>query len=341
MEKTSRRQFILKAVGATALGFAVSRVLFANAPTAEIMTVSGPIDPATMGLALTHEHIMSIFGGPLAEIASYEEEKLFTTVIPYLKKLHTQGVNTLCDCTAAYFGRRPDLLKHIATETGLHILTNTGYYGAANDRYVPDHAQTESADQLAQRWLDEWENGIGETGIRPGFIKIGVDSGTLPPLDEKLVRAAARTHHNSGLTIASHTSGSIEAMQDQLRILEEEHVLPTAWIWVHAHNVQHPNDLLKAAEKGAWISLDGLSETTLDHHLTMVTHLKTHGYFKQILLSHDGNSFRYGDRPFKPYDALLTHFIPKLKEVGYTDPDIQQLTVENPRKAFTIRIRQT
>ena len=37
------------------------------------------------------------------------------------------GVQTICECTGAYFGRRVDLLRRISRETGMQILTNTGY----------------------------------------------------------------------------------------------------------------------------------------------------------------------------------------------------------------------
>jgi len=306
----------------------------------QIMTVTGSMSMGQMGFTLPHEHIMSLFGGPIAQHAQYDQEKLFGVVIPYLKKLKTLGLSTLCECTTAYFGRRADLLKTISQETGIHILTNTGYYGAANDRYVPNHAKTDTVDQLTQKWLSEWEDGIENTGIRPGFIKIGVDSGNLSATDAKLIRAAAQTHLHTGLVIAAHTSGSVEAALDQLNILKEENVHPSAWIWVHAHNVKDNEVLLRAAQAGAWIELDGIREDTIDQHLEQVAFLKKHGHINQVLLSHDGNSFRYGDRPFKPYESIFTHFVPRLKEAGYTSKEIIQLTIVNPRQAFVIDIRK-
>jgi predicted metal-dependent phosphotriesterase family hydrolase len=306
----------------------------------QVMTVTGSMSLGEMGFTLPHEHIMSLFGGPIAQHAEYDQKKLFDVVIPYLKKLKALGLSTLCECTTAYFGRRADLLKTISLETGIHILTNTGYYGAANDRYVPDHAKTTSVDQLTKQWLSEWEDGIENTGIRPGFIKIGVDNGKLSETDAKLIRAAAQTHLHSGLVIAAHTSGSIEAAFDQLQILKEENVHPSAWIWVHANNVKDNDALLRAAQKGACIELDGVREDTHDQHLAQIALLKKHGHINQVLLSHDGNSFRYGNRPFKPYEYILTHFVPHLKELGYTSKEIIQLTIANPRKAFGIAVRK-
>ena len=64
----------------------------------------------------------------------------------------------------------------------LHILSNTGYYGAANDKHLPAHAFDETAEQLAARWIRECERGIDGTGIKPAFMKIGVDQVPCRPL---------------------------------------------------------------------------------------------------------------------------------------------------------------
>ncbi|MBT4138008.1 MAG: phosphotriesterase [Candidatus Latescibacteria bacterium] len=334
----TRRTFIqnsLLTLGALATGPS----LYAQS-NPKVMTVTGLISSEKIGFTLPHEHVMSIFGGPIAQHAKYNEEELFGIVIPYLKKLKGMGLTTLCDCTTAYFGRRADLLKTISLETGVQILTNTGHYGAAKDKYVPEHAKIESVDQLTKRWISDWENGIDGTDIRPGFIKIGVDNGTLSPIDLKLVRAAAQTHLHSGLTIAAHTSGSTDAAFDQLQALKEEGVHASAWVWVHAHNVKENDALLYAAKAGAWIEFDGIKESSLDRHIELVNLMKKHGHLDQVLLSHDGNSFRYGDRPFKPYASIFTHFVPRLKEAGYTNKEIVQLTVINPRNAFAIQVRK-
>ena len=116
------------------------------------------------------------------------------------------------ECTPAYLGRDPVLLQRLSRAASLQILTNTGYYGAANDKFLPPHAFTESADQLAARWIREARDGIDGTGVRPAFMKIGVDAGPLSAVDEKLVRAAARTHRATGLPIYSHTGNGIAAL---------------------------------------------------------------------------------------------------------------------------------
>ncbi len=222
----------------------------------KILTVTGPILPAQLGTCLTHEHLMSTFGGESRYDPDYDEAALLTQVVPYLKRVKQLGVQSIFECTGAYFGRDVLLLQQLAQRSGVQMITNTGYYGAANDRYVPQHAYQENAEAIAQRWIAEFEQGIDGTDVRPGFIKIALDGGPVSAIDAKLVRAAALTHLATGLTIACHTGDNPEGAQTALAILAEEGVAPTAWIWTHANKVDDIEDLLPAGREGAWISLE-------------------------------------------------------------------------------------
>lgn len=309
-------------------------------PAGEIVTVTGPISASEAGIVLPHEHVMSLFGADLTERPAYDREALFDAVVPYLRRLRNLGCGTLADCTTAYFGRAPELLREISQLTGVRILTNTGYYAAAGDRYVPARAREASPESIAATWIDESRHGIGESGIRPGFIKTGVDDGPLSELDARMVRAAAMTHRETGLTIAVHTGANPDSAAKQLGILKEEGVSPQAWIWVHANAVADPSLLLPAAEAGAWIELDGVSEASAEEHLGLLNFLRERGFSKQVLLSHDGNSFRFGGRPPKPYDGLFTRFLPLLRERDFNEEEIRQLVSENPFRALIPSVRQ-
>lgn len=317
------------------------------------MTVRGAISPQEMGICLPHEHVHSRFGQEPAEPPQppYDYQRAQAEVTPYLQYLHELGCRTVVDCTTAYFGRDPTLLKQLSEASNVHILTNTGYYGAAKDRYVPQSAFTEKPEQIARHWIAEFQHGIGDTGIRPGFIKTAVDEGALSDIDQKLIRAAALTHLQTGLTIAVHTSNNPTAVREQLTILKETGVSPQAWIWTHAQNVPQAEDLLVAAAQGAWISLDGIKTPyfgnnklqgthTVNKHLQFLQLLKAKGYLNQLLLSHDGSSFPVGAEAKRPFDTLLTTFIPMLQAAGFSQADIRQLTETNPSRAFTLRVRK-
>lgn len=139
----------------------------------KVMTVQGPVAPAELGVTLAHEHcVVDFIGAEKAKSPRHDAEEAFSTILPHLKKLKEYGCRTLVECTPNYIGREVRLLKRLSAASGLHILTNTGYYGAAGNKFLPQHAFSQTADQLAERWLSEWRDGIDGTGIRPGFIKL-------------------------------------------------------------------------------------------------------------------------------------------------------------------------
>jgi phosphotriesterase-related protein len=307
----------------------------------EVMTVKGPIAASQMQTTLIHEHILVDFiGADKTHKDRWNKADVVRKVLPYLRELKGLGCSTLIECTPAYLGRDPELLKTLSDSSGLHILTNTGYYGAQKNKFLPAHALTETADQLAQRWIKEWEEGIEGTGIKPGFIKISVDAGPLSPIHQKLVQAAARTHQKTGLTIASHT-GVAPAAFEQLTILEKEGVAPEAFIWVHAQAEKDFDQFIAAAKKGAWVSLDGLSSDNVDHYLKMLQYMRDKQLLHKVLISHDAGWYD-PDNPaaaFRGYNVLFEKFIPLLRQHHFSADEIHLLTVVNPAKAFNPKIR--
>ena len=307
------------------------------------MTVKGPVNASEMGVSLTHEHILVDFiGADSINEKKWDKSVVSEKVMPYLLAIKGLGCQTFVECTPEYIGRDPVLLKSLSEATGLNIITNTGYYGAANDKFIPDHAYSESAEQLSARWINDWTNGIGSSGIKPGFIKIGVDSKSLSEIDKKLVIAGAKTHLRTGLTIASHTGPAIPAFE-QLEILQKEGVSPEAFIWVHAQGEKDLNNHVKAARMGAWIGLDGINENNCEDYLKMVKNLKENNLLDKVLLSHDAGWYdpeKENGGDFRGYTTLFEKLIPLLSKEGFTQKDIDQLMVTNPAEAFTIRIRK-
>ncbi len=305
-----------------------------------IHTVNGPIEAGEIGFVLSHEHLMSNFGLPIEETDTYDELALYRQVIPYVKHIHELGVQTIFDYTADYFGRRVDILKAIADSSGVQIVTNTGIYGAADNRYIPEYAFMESPGELAARWIEEFENGIDGTGIRPGFMKLAFDTGEPSEIDKKLFEAGVITHLQTGLTIAVHTGANIEAVQAQLEILDRYDVSPEAWIWTHANWHDDTDYLIHVASKGGWISLDGVRDDNTDEYISRLIAFRDAGLLNKVLLSHDGDAWPMGDE-IRPFHAIMTHLVPALRENGFTDEELYELFTKNPWEAYSIRIRKT
>jgi predicted metal-dependent phosphotriesterase family hydrolase len=304
-----------------------------------VNTVKGKISSSNLSSALTHEHIMSHFGAPASRLAVYDSTALFKQVIPYLKKIKQAGIASIFDCTAAYFGRNVQLLQRIADSTGLHIITNTGFYGAAKDQYIPAFAFTATVKEIAQIWITEFKKGIEDTDIKPGFIKLGFDEGQPSAIDSKLFEAGIATHLKTGLTLVVHTGNNIAAAKAQLQLLHKKKVSPAAWVWAHANKVEETDVLTEAAEKGAWISLDGVTRSNAAEYTRRIQLFRDRHLLHKLLLSHDGNSFPRGGA-IRQFEDLTASLVPALLKNGFSADEIAQLLIRNPQAAFEIKIRK-
>lgn len=339
----SRRSFIRKTLYAGGSILVGSHFSF-QAASPRIMTVNGPINPQDMGQTLIHEHILVDFiGAAKSNPSRWNKEEVTLKMLPFLKELRDAGCVTLVDCTPNHLGRDPVLLKRLSEESGLNVVINTGYYGGSDNKFLPDHAFTESAEQLSARWLKEWEHGIDGTQVKPGFIKISVNDDKLSSVSQKLIRAAALTHLKSGLTVASHT-GPYAPAKEQIVILRSMGVSPDAFIWVHAQSEKDENRYVEVARLGAWVSLDGLSSSNVDDYVAKLRYMKKENCLQQTLISHDAGWYD-PDKPnggdVRGYTTLFRELLPALKKDGFTADEIRQLIVHNPRKAFLISIRKS
>jgi len=342
-----RRCFLRQsAVVATGLSFHFTGSQPARAAAAQgacIMTVLGSIPVADLGVTLTHEHVLVDFiGADKITRDRYDVDDALANILPHLRSLKELGCRALVECTPAYLGRDPVLLRRLAERSGLHLLTNTGYYGAAENKFLPAHAFTETADQLAARWVTEWRDGIEGTKIRPGFVKIGVGGQSLSDLHRKLVCAAARTHSATGLVIASHT-GPAKLALEEVAILRQEGVNASAFVWVHAQAEADVEAALKLAREGCWVSYDGFDAKENPRYVEFLRRFVKEGRLGQVLLSHDAGWYRPGEPKggqFKPFDAIFRVLIPALKEAGFNQEQIDQLLIRNPAAAFAVRVRK-
>ena len=308
----------------------------------KFITVTGEIPVYQIGKTLHHEHILVDFIG--ADSISYERwnrDSVVEKVLPYLLEIKNMGYKTLVDATPAYLGRDPQLLKTLSEKSGIQILTNTGYYSAVGAKYIPKHGFTETAEQLASRWIDEAKNGIEGTGVYPCFIKISVERKPLEEINRKVVEAACITHKATGLTIMSHTGLAVPAFQ-QLEILKQYGVHPSAFIWTHANNEKDYTKQLEAARMGTWIAFDSFNPDKTDEFVKFAILMKKEGLLNKLLFSHDAGWYRPGEPHggnFRGYTDIEEYLIPALEKNGLVHQDIYQLFTLNPAKAFEVKVR--
>jgi len=311
----------------------------------KIITVTGEMPASKMGITLTHEHVLNDFTMIDSISANhYNKDSVITRMLPYFEELKPFNVTTFVDCTTEYMGRDPQLLAEISRKTGIRILTNTGWFAADNERHIPHEISNMSIEEIAAVWTEEAKNGIGNTGIKPGFIKIGINDFELTEADKKLVAAACLTHLETGLTIMSHTGRAAAALA-QLQILKQYGVDPSAFIWSHANVETIKENTLAISQMGCWIAFDGIQDNMVNitWYENLLRFMKSTRQLNHILLSHDNEGYQPG-KPnggeIRPYTTLFNTLIPYIIHEGFTKEEVDQIIAKNPAEAFAVRVRK-
>ena len=301
-----------------------------------VVTVLGEIKPAEMGNTLSHDHIM-VDGWGLRKLyeAILDDE---TIAIEEVARFKAAGGGTICDPTNIGLKRDPEALARISAATGVNIVMGAGWY---REKVYPDYIVSTSTEKLAELLIREIEHGVGETGIRPGFVgEIGTERGHITPPVERVFRAAARAHVRTGVPIMTHTTHWGELALEQLDLLEQEGVDPGAVIVSHLGDRRGIESILPIADRGAWINVDNIGfvggYAPLEFRADNVAQLCARGLAERVMLSNDicelGQLAAYGG---VGYANVINNFLPMLRDRGVSELQIDQMTTLNPARAFS------
>ena len=308
-----------------------------------VQTVLGPIDPADLGVTLPHEHTQIALWQIPDRWDYWQLTRDESVILEELDRFRGAGGNSLVDLTLPGVGRDPMWLAAISKASGLNIVMGCGWYRGA---YYPAETLIDrrSVDDLADELVRETVDGVGDTGVRPGIIgEIGTDKPWISPAEERVHRAAARAARRTGLAITTHAVLSPVGL-DQLRIFEAEGADPTRVVIGHADSYPEPGHLLAIVERGASVEFDflGMSFTPQERYgeariIERIVELLANGHLDRVLLSqdvcHDSQLVRYGGNG---YGYLASTFLPRLRDAGVSDGEIEAMTIANPRRLLTI-----
>ena len=302
----------------------------------QIRTILGPIPPQQLGTCMIHEHLI-IDAWDMWPVPNYslivDDVDL---VIEEVQAYRAAGGATIVDVTNIGLGRDPLALREISRATGVQIVMGCGWY---RERVYPTYIQEKNADELAAMLVAEITEGVDDTGVRPGIIgEIGTERTFITPAQERVFRAVARAHLQTGAPISTHTTHWGELALEQLALLVEEGVDPRHVIIGHLGDRRNISMLLPIAERGAFLGIDNIGYHDYqreERRAQNVIDLIEAGFRSQVLLSMDiatlDDLHSYGGKGF---DYLLLTFIPLLRKLGATDEDVQVLLVDNPQRAL-------
>jgi phosphotriesterase-related protein len=310
---------------------------------AHIQTVLGPIEPATLGFILPHEHTQIALWHIKGRWDYWQLTRDEPVMLAELARLRTAGGTALVDLTLPGVGRDPRWLQGLARASGLHIVMGCGWYRTA---YYPPEARIDrrSVEDLADELVGEVADGVADTGVRPGIIgEIGTDKPWVSAQEERVHRAVARAASRTGLAISTHAVMSAVGL-DQLRLFEEERVDPARVVIGHADSYPVLDHYLEIIRRGASIEFDflGMSFTPMERHgepkvIDLLLELLSRDHADRVLLSQDvchNQQLRHYEG--NGYTYLQEAFLPRLRARGVSEAEIDQLTILNPRRVLTI-----
>ncbi len=318
-----------------------------------VNTVLGPVHPNELGPTGTHEHI--VWGPPGWELDPewwFHYPQVFAKCLSALTEYYELGGRSMMCCSGIGMGRDVEFYRMLSRYSGVNLIIPTGFWASAG---VANHFVGKSVEYYEELFVRELTDGIGKTGIRPGFIKVGIGR-TMTADDELLHKAAARAAAKMGVPVVSH--GAWEAMR-VLDVMGGEGLDLSRVIISHCSHggAIDPVRDRKIASMGAWISYDSftvINAAIVTHYAhpderraDAVKNAIDAGFMHRILLSSDNNLFSLGWMRSSPVVGKATQadFLrttpDKLRRVGIPEETFWRLLTENPRQVLTVNQAET
>jgi len=309
-----------------------------------INTVRGPIADTELGVTLMHEHVFVMNPEMVLNYDDFDERERQDEAVKMLDKAVGNGVGTIVDLTVLGLGRYIPRVQKVADRTSANIIAATGFY-TYNDLPVYWHLRPKrdgGADPLTTMFVRDVVDGIGDTGVKAGILKCATDWAGVTPAVERILRAVAQAHRETGVPISTHTGEDIGMYgADQQRIFAEEGVDLTRVVIGHASAA--PLDvLLDFVDKGSFVGIDHLGATNVpgfpddDERLRNVVALCERGYASHVVLSHDASCWQHHTEPMDLPDHHFSHIptkiVPNLLDRGVSQKDIDTMLIDNPRR---------
>ena len=230
-------------------------------------------------------------------------------------------------------GRNPQKLRKISELTGINIIATTGLH---HDRYYKsdDEIENLSSTQLAQLFINEIENGMDDTEIKAGIIKVVTSGSEIKDREIKLFEAAAIAHDKTGMPMISHCEHGKGALE-QIKLFTKLGINLKRVTLSHTDKENdhgYHRELLSSGINVEYDqSLRQFNEEQPESALLTIAMIES-GYQNQIMLGTDGarrslwNSF--GGAP--GLNWLYTGWGKKLQELGASKEIVDRLFVKNP-----------
>lgn len=321
-----------------------------------VETVRGPVDTAELGRTYMHEHVFVLDPEITANHPEEwgDEDARVADAASRLQALADQGTRTIVDPTVIGLGRDVPRIQRVAERVpGLNVVVATGCYtysdvpfalsqrGPVLDRLLGRHVP----DPMVEMFVGDITEGIAGTGVKAAMLKCAIDAPGLTRGVERVMRAVAAAHAQTGTPVTVHTHPRRRTGLEVQRVLcEEGGVDPRRVVLGHSGDTTDADHLTELAEAGFVLGMDRFGidlATTFEARAGVVVEMCRRGFAGQMVLSHDAACYiDWVDPAVLPllpdwhYLHLKEKVLPYLREQGVTEEQITTMLVDVPRRFF-------
>lgn len=280
-----------------------------------IQTVKGKVQKSAFGKSLIHEHIscasndfVKAFGKKWLDRETLSD--FASKVLVLAKERYNLGL--FVDGTPVDLGRDATLLKNTSEKSGVHIVASSGFY------WYPSMEMGNNGDfEIAEFLISDCVNGMEETDIKPGILKVA--SGVNGITDEIVKRFSAIgiTQKETGLPVYVHCEHMNDTAFRQIEMLKNKGANPEKIVIGHCANRPMTEYLVEILKHGCYISLDQCFcfPDRLSDIARCITELCKKGYGKKILVAND--YCIHSDFQARKYNGLHLDKESHVKNIGY------------------------
>jgi phosphotriesterase-related protein len=317
-----------------------------------IATAHGSTTSDALGKTLMHEHLVIGYPGAQSDTIrpGLPKSEQFKICVDKIQSLQALGFATLVDPCPNDLGRDVEFAAKVGQATGFQIICATGLYKQSEGGYPYWHFRSSfgpQVDAMAELFIRELTEGIGETGIKAGIIKIASGPGQITDYEKTVLQAAAKASNATGAPITTHTDQG--TMGDQQQKLLTELGVPASRIVIgHSCGTDDHAYHMGIARGGSYLGFDRFGIDMLfpdEKRVASLVRLIRAGAGDRVVVSHD-SVWCWKGEPI-PADRLAaiggdafdpTFFsrkiVPRLREEGVSEQAIDDLLVANPRRLF-------
>ncbi len=322
---------------------------------AQIETVRGPVDSAELGRTYMHEHVFVLSADVQQNYPQEwgDEDVRVADAVEKLRALSGSGVRTIVDPTVIGLGRYIPRIKRIAEQVpDLNIVVATGCYTYSDVPFFFHHrgpalepfVGQPVPDPMVDMFVGDITEGIAGTGVKAGMLKCAIDHQGMTGGVERVMRAVAKAHRQTGTPITVHTHPGTETGLAAQQVLSDEGVDPQRVVLGHSGDTADADHLQQLAEAGFVLGMDrfGINlEITFEARADIVVEMCRRGFTESMVLAHDASCYidwlAPGVIDLLPqwhYLHIEQDVLPYLRDHGVTDEQIEMMLVGNPRRLF-------